>query len=265
METENYIEVNGLHLYHELHGTGDALIVLHGGYGNTDMFAPMQEALSTSRQVIPVDLQGHGRTADIDRPLSFETMAEDIAALADSLHLAEVDLFGYSLGGGVALRVAIQFPGLVRKLILVSTPFRQDGWYPEVLQGMHSQKEPATAEYMKQGPLYELYTHIAPRPGDWPRLVAKMGTLLSQEYDWGDDLPRITAQTLLVYGDADSIRPAHAVEFFGRLGGGKGDAGWDGSGMPKNRLAVLPGTSHYTIFTSPLLTELTAQFLDGKG
>ena len=261
MEKENFAEVNGLQLYYDIQGKGDPLILLHGGYGTTDMFGPVREAIAQDRQTIGVELQGHGHTADIDRPLRFQSMADDIAGLIDLLGFEKVDLFGYSLGGGVALRTAIQYPGKVRKLILVSTPFKQAGWFPEVLVGMHSQQEPAAAEQMKHTPLYEIYSRIAPRPQDWPLLVGKTGRLLSQEYDWGDEISKIQAQTLLVYGDHDSISPAHVAEFFQLLGGGLKDAGWDGSGMTSARLAILPGTTHYSIFTSPRLAEAVIQFL----
>ncbi len=263
MEKGRYADVNGLHLYVEVEGTGNPLILLHGGYGNTDMFGPVRASLAVGHQVIAVDLQGHGRTADIDRPLSYETMADDMAALVDFLHLPQVDLMGDSLGGGVALRMAIQHPQLVRKLVLVSTPFRQSGWFPEVLEGMRVQVQPGFAEMLKQGPLYALYTRLAPRPEDWPVLVHKTGTLLSQDYDWGADLSHITAQTLLVYADHDAIHPEHEVEFFQRLGGGLRDVGWDNSGMTPNQLAVLPGQSHYTIFTSQQLAETAIRFLNG--
>ncbi len=257
----NFADVNGLHIYYESQGEGEPLLLLHGGYGTTDMFGPVRDRLAQERQTIAVDLQGHGRTADIDRPLAFESMAEDIAGLIELLGFKTVDIFGYSLGGGVALRTAIQYPGRIRKLVLVSTPFRQTDWCPEVRAGMQSQTKPEAAEMMKNTPLYETYTRVAPRPGDWPALVGKMGRLLSQLYDWSGEIGKIQARTMIVYGDADSISPVHAAEFYGLLGGGKQDGNWDGSGMPRSRLAILPGTTHYTIFTSPLLAEVVGQFL----
>ncbi len=261
MDKGNFADVNGLHLYYEIHGEGEPLLLLHGGYGTTDMFNPVRDGLAHGRQTIAVDLQGHGRTADIDRPLRFENIADDIGGLIDRLGFETVDLFGYSLGGGVALRTAIQYPLRIRKLVLVSTPFRQTDWYAEVREGMYSQTRPEAAEMLKHTPLYEDYARVAPRPGDWPVLVGKMGRLLSQEYDWSGEIGRIQAQTMIVYGDADSISPVHAAEFFELLGGGKQEGKWDGSGMPKARLAILPGTTHYTIFTSPLLAEVVRRFL----
>jgi pimeloyl-ACP methyl ester carboxylesterase len=257
----SYASVNGLNLYYEIHGTGEPLILLHGGVGAIQMFGEVLSSLAQNRQVVAVDLQAHGRTADIDRELRFELMAGDIAALINHLGIEEADVMGYSLGGGVALRTAIQHPEVVRKLVLVSTPFKRDGWYPEILAGM-GQMGPQVAEPMKQTPMYQHYASIAPKPEDWPVLLTKLGELLRQDYDWSKDVAAIKAPTLIVVGDADSVRTAHAVAFFELLGGGKVDAGWDGSGMSNARLAILPATTHYNIFSSPALAAVVALFLD---
>jgi pimeloyl-ACP methyl ester carboxylesterase len=256
-----YAPVNGVNLYYEIRGSGRPVVLLHGGVGAIDMFGDVLTMLSEDRQVIGVDLQAHGRTADVDRPLRFEFMADDIAALMAHLSIDHVAVMGYSLGGGVALRTAIQHPPLVRKLVLVSTPFKRDGWYPEILSGM-AQMGPAFAEPMKQTPMYQTYARLAPRPDDWPVLLTKLGELLRRDYDWSTEVAYLAAPTMLVIGDADSVRPAHAVEFFELLGGGKRDGGWDGSGTSKARLAVLPGFTHYTIFSSPLLASTVDSFLD---
>src|SRR5882762_11384378 len=158
-----YAPVNGLKMYYEIHGTGEPLILLHGGLGATEMFGEILPLLSNTRQVIAVDLQAHGRTADIDRPLSFEAMASDIAALIKHLGIEKADVMGYSLGGGVALRVAVQHPEAVRKLVLVSIAYKRDGWYPEILAGM-AQVGAASAEPMKKTPMYQMYARIAPKP-----------------------------------------------------------------------------------------------------
>jgi pimeloyl-ACP methyl ester carboxylesterase len=255
-----YAEVNGLRLWYEVHGTGRPLVLLHGGYGTTEMFAPILSALTTRRRVIAVDLQGHGRTADIDRPLRYESMADDVAALLRHLDLAQADLLGYSLGGGVALRAAIQHPGLVRRLVLVSTPCRRRGWYPEVLAAMSAQDERA-GERMCGTPAHERYARIAPRPEDWPRLWAKTGDLLRREYDWSAEVAALTVPTLLVYADADSIPVTHMAEFYGLLGGGHRDAGGDGTDRPASRLAVLPGLTHHDIVASPALPAVVLPFL----
>jgi len=256
-----YAPVNGLKLYYEIHGTGEPLILLHGGVGATGMFDAILPLLSNTRRVIAVDLQAHGRTADIDRPLTFEAMADDIAALLKHLGIEKADVMGYSIGGGVALRTAVRHPEVVRKLVLVSTAFRQDGWYPEIVAGM-SQMGAAAAEPMKQTPMYQLYARIAPRPADWPVLLTKLGDLVRKDYDWSKDVAAIKAPTLLVFGDADAVRPAHAVPFFELLGGGKKDGGWDGSGVSNARLAILPGLTHYNIFSSPSLPATVTPFLD---
>jgi pimeloyl-ACP methyl ester carboxylesterase len=260
--SSGYAAINGLQLYYEQHGSGgQPLLLLHGGLGSIGMFGEVLPALARGRQVLAVDLQAHGRTADADRPLAFEGMADDLAALVGQLQLGSVDALGYSLGGGAALRLAIQHPALVRKLVLVSTPFRKSGWYPE-LQAGQAQMSAAIAEPMRQTPLYASYARLAPRVEDWPVLLQKLGDLLRRDYDWSAELARITAQTQLVIGDADGLPPRHAVEFYERLGGGLRDAGWDGSAMARHRLAILPGLTHYTIFASPQLAETATAFLD---
>ena len=259
-----YAKVNGLNLYYEIHGAGEPLVLLHGGLGAIDMFGEILPLLAKGRQVIGVDLQAHGRTADIDRPLTFEAMADDIAALLKHLGMPKADVMGYSIGAGVALRTAIRHPEVVNRLVLVSTAFRRDGWYPEIRAGM-DQMGPGAAEPMKQTPMYQLYARIAPRPADWPVLITKLGELVRKEYDWSKDVAAIKAPTLLVFGDADAVRPAHAVEFFELLGGGKKDGGWDGSGISSARLAILPGLTHYTIFASPVLASTVTAFLDAPG
>lgn len=256
----SYAEVNGLSLYFEEHGSGEPLILLHGGLGAGEMFAPLVPALSENRRVIVVDLQGHGRTADIDRPLRPELMADDIAALIKHLGFEQADLLGYSTGADVALRVAIQHAQAVRRLVVVSTPCGRDGWHPEVVAAM-DQMSAQAAEMMKQSPIYELYTRLAPRPQDWPVLVGKMAELKQQDNDWSAEIPAITAPTLLVFGDADAIRPTHMVEFYALLGGGLKDAGFDGAVRSTAQLAILPGASHYDILAQPALMAAIAPFL----
>jgi pimeloyl-ACP methyl ester carboxylesterase len=254
--TGRYASVNGLNLYHEIRGTGEPLVLLHGGVGALEMFGPVLPTLVQRRQVIAVDLQGHGRTADIDRPLRYELMAEDIAALIKNLGIEKADLMGYSLGGGVALRIAIQHPELVRKLVLIAIPFKRDGWYPEIRAAM-DQIGPETAEAMKQSPWYQLYPNV-----NWPVLFTKLGDLLRRDYDLSKEVAALKVPTMIVFADADAVRPAHIVEFFGLLGGGQKDAGWDGSGRPTAQLAILPGYTHYNILASPALAAVVTPFLD---
>jgi pimeloyl-ACP methyl ester carboxylesterase len=258
----SYADVNGLSLYYEEHGSGDVpLILLHGGFGAAELYGPIIPALAAQRRVIAVDLQGHGRTADIDRPLRPEDMADDIAALIAHLGAEEADVMGYSLGGLVGLRTAIQHPDRVRRLVLVSIPFRRDGSYPEVVATM-DQMGPEVADALRPSPLGELYARSAPRPEDWPVLVAKTTDLLKVDYDWTAETEAMTTPTMLVYADADSVRPAHIVEFYGLLGGGERDATWDGSQRPVARLAILPGTTHYDISLSPALAPTVLPFLE---
>jgi pimeloyl-ACP methyl ester carboxylesterase len=251
-----YAPVNGLNLYYEIRGTGEPLILLHGGVVGITMFGPNLTALAEKRKVIAVELQGHGHTADIDRPLSYEAMADDIAALIKHLKIDRADVMGYSLGGGVALQTAIRHPELVRKLVVVSAPFRRDGFYPEVLAAM-AQMGPAAAESMKQSPLSQLYPNV-----NWARLFTKLGDLLRKDYDWSKEVAAIKSQTMIVFADADAVRPAHIVEFFGLLGGGHKDAGFDGSGRPVAQLAILPGLTHYNISSSLALATAVTPFLD---
>jgi pimeloyl-ACP methyl ester carboxylesterase len=269
----SYADVNGISLYYEEHGSGQPLILLHGGYATSETSAAILPSLAGGRRVITVDLQGHGRTADVDRPLSFQTMGDDIAALIRHLGLpsgaqgaqgvqgVQADVMGYSFGAATALRTAIQHPDLIRRLVIVSHPFRHDGWFPQSLAGF-DQMGPAFAEAMKQSPIYEAYARVAPRVEDWPVLVDKMGTLLRQDYDWSAEVATVTAPVMLVYGDADSVWPAHIAEFYALLGGGLRDANWDGSARPVARLAILPGHTHYDIFFSPDLPNAVIPFLD---
>ena len=179
----HYADVNGIRLYYETHGKGRPLVLLHGGLGAIEMFGPNLPTLARGRQLIAVDLQGHGRTADIDRPLSVELMADDIAALIKHLGIDSADVMGYSLGGGVALQTAIRHPEVVRKLVVVSTPFRRNGFYPDIL-AQQAQVTAAAAEQMKQTPMYQLYASIAPRPDDWPRLLGKIGDAMKVDFDF---------------------------------------------------------------------------------
>ena len=254
--------VNGIDLAYQIHGTGRPLVLLHGGFGSVEEFGPNVAALASGRQLIGIDLQSHGRTPAPDRAMRFETMADDVAGLIGYLGHEQADVMGFSLGGAVALRTAIQHPAVIRRLVLVSTPFRRSGWHPEMVVAFDAMG-PELAEPMRQSPMYETYRTIAPRVEDWPVLVAQLTTLLRQDYDWTDEARRLSMPVLIVAGDADGLPPRHAVESFELLGGGARDAGWDGAGMTPHALAILPRTTHYDIATSPLLPATVAAFLDG--
>lgn len=258
-----YAEVNGINLYYETFGSGRPLVLLHGGLMSSDMFGPILQDLSADRQVITVDLQGHGRTADIDRPLDIRTMADDVAALVAHLDLGQVDVMGYSLGGGVAFMTAVRHPEVVRRLIMVSTNVRRSAIYPDML-AQQAQVGPEAAEFMKDTPMYQLYQQVAPRPEDFGRLLGKIGEAMAQDFDFTDELRGLQMPTLIVAGDADMFPASHAVEMFELLGGGQRDGGWQGEGRAEggHALLVLPRTTHYTSGVSPVLMTAATAFLD---
>ncbi len=260
MTQGNYANVNGLKMHYEVHGAGKPLVLLHGGLGNTELLGPVLPALAEKHRVIAVDLQGHGRTSGLDRPWSFEQMGDDMAALIQQLEVGKVDLLGYSLGGDVALQTAIRHPEVVDRLALVSIPFKSEGWYPEVRAGFRALNADL-ARMMMPSPPAQSYARIAPQPERWPDLVTAMGQLTRQDYDWSEGVKTLQMPTLLVYGDYDSVRPSHMVEFFQLLGGGQRDGGLDQSGMTSARLAILPGVTHYEIFSSPALLSTVLPFL----
>src|SRR4030088_504761 len=257
-----YAEVNGINLYYETHGTGRPLVLLHGGLGSGEMFGPVLPMLAEGHEVIAVDLQGHGRTADIDRPIDVRLMADDIAALMDHLRLKQPDLVGYSLGGGVALHTAAKYPAKVRRLVAVSANIRPDAIYAE-MRAQQGQVNAAAAEFMKDTPMYQLYQKVAPRPEDFPRLLDKIGESMSKDFDFSEEVRGLQVPTLIVAADADMAPPSHYVEVFKLLGGGLRDGGWMGEGRPKGgpALAILPGLTHYNIFSSPLFAAVTLDFL----
>jgi pimeloyl-ACP methyl ester carboxylesterase len=256
-----YADVNGLHLYYEIHGGGKPLVLIHGGLSASEAFGPSLEELAKGRQVIAVHLQGHGRTHDIHRPLRFEIMADDIAALISQLGLGKADVMGYSLGGGVALQIAIRHPEAVDKLVVVSEPMKRDAWYPEVNAAFDrmAANAPMIAKKIKASPMATLYPDV-----DWETLVRKIGEMESRGYDWSADVAKIKTPTMLVFADADAISPEHIVEFYKLLGGGRRDAGLDGSLRPVNRLAIVPGATHYNIFSTIAVADLVTPFLNAK-
>jgi pimeloyl-ACP methyl ester carboxylesterase len=261
--TGRYAEVNGINLYLEAHGAGRPLILLHGGLGSGEMFGPILPALARRHRVITIDLQGHGRTADIDRPIDIRLMADDVGALIDHLALDRPDVVGYSLGGGVALQTAARYPARVGRLVVVSAHIRPQAIYPE-MRAQQGQVSAAAVEFMKDTPMYQLYQRVAPRPEDFPRLLDKIGEAMSKDYDFAEDVRGLKMPTLIVAADADMAPPSHYAEVFELLDGGLRDGGWMGEGRPKggHALAILPGLTHYNIVDSPLLAAVTLAFLD---
>ena len=246
MET-GYAPVNGLNMYYEVHGQGRPLVLLHGAYMTIDLMGPLLAGLAEMRQVIAFEAQGHGRTADIDRPITYEQMADDAGALIRHLGLDSADVFGYSMGGGTALQLAIRHPALVRRLVLASTTFSSDGMPAVALEMFPT----ITPEMFAGSPIEEAYLRLAPNPGDFPKLVEKLTKLDTTDFAIPEeDIRAITAPTLMVLGDSDGVRLEHAVEFFRLRGGGvMGDL----QGMPESQLAVLPATSHFVPPGSGLL------------
>ncbi|MFK2931850.1 alpha/beta hydrolase [Dyella agri] len=257
MPNEHFADVNGQHLFYRVHGVGKPLILLHGGI-DPDCFGGNLAELAKSRQVIAVHLQAHGRTPDTDRPLRSETMGDDIAALIGHLNLSKADVMGYSLGSSVALQTAIRHPDAVDRLVLVSAAMRQDGFYPEVVTAFKQLEANAVTfgPGVKASPLGKAYPDV-----DWTNLFRKVGDLTKRPFDRSADVAKLRVRTLLVFADADAIRPEHMVEFWKALGGGQRDAGIDGSLRSANELAILPGTTHYTLAVEPMLSEVVERFL----
>ena len=259
-----YAPVGELNMYYEIHGRGRPTLLLHGAYMTVDLMGPMLSELAESRRVIAIEQQGHGRTADVDRPITYEHMADDTAAIARHLELDRPDVVGFSMGGGIALQMAIRHPDLVRRLVLISATFRSDGMHAAALEMFPT----ITPELFAGSPIEEAYLRTAPNPGDFPKLVEKLSRLDTSPYAWPEeDIRAITAPTLIVQGDSDGPRLEHAVELFRLRGGGvMGDL----EGLPTSQLAVLPGTAHYVppgsgvLDRSEWLLAMLPPFLDAS-
>jgi pimeloyl-ACP methyl ester carboxylesterase len=261
---QGYTTVNGVEMYWERRGSGGPpLIVLGGGYHAISMITPVLDALAEGREVIALELQGHGHTRDIDRPFTWEALADDVAAyIRSDVADGQADLLGLSLGGGVSLRCTIRHPERIRRLVVVAAPAVRTAWVPSTLAGFEHMNREESA-FLLQSPLFEAWSAIAPDPDPegFRRLIDKTGELLRTPYDWRDEVRALTTPVLLAYADGDAIPTAQAAEFFGLLGGGLDDPGWDASGPRTRQLAVLPGRTHYDVIDSPLLPTIVDTFL----
>lgn len=256
--TGRYAPVNGLQMYYEIHGEGKPLVLIHGAFSAIgSSFGKMLPELAKTRQVIGVDLQAHGHTADIDRPLTTENFADDIAALLRYLNIERADVLGYSMGGFVALNIAIRYPELVRKLVMMSVSYNLGGVHPGIMDGM-GEMQP---EMMHGSPWHDEYMEIAPHPENFNTLFTKKTEMDKGLKDVPDETIRaLKMPVLYIIGDSDLVRPEHAVEFFRLVGGG---VFGDMMPMPNSQLAILPGASHVGIMNLPdLLVPMITRFLD---
>jgi pimeloyl-ACP methyl ester carboxylesterase len=257
--SSGYAEVNGIKLYHEIYGQGEPLVLLHGGLMTIGEMMMLLEPLAKTHQVIAVELQGHGRTADTDRPLSFETMGDDIATLLNQLDIAQADMVGLSLGAAVGLRTASRHPEKVRRLVVISNPYAKRGWYPEAQEGMGNVSA-AMAENMMQTPTGKCSEHW-PEPRRFPQFLDKMGKMMGASYDWSADVKKLPMPVMLVFADNDSVSQQHIAEFYALLGGGVQEPGWQNTQLSKARLAIVPGYSHYNFVSAPELAPIVDKYL----
>jgi pimeloyl-ACP methyl ester carboxylesterase len=255
---KNYAPINGLGMYYTVQGNGPPLVLIHGGIGASEVFGANVPLLARTYRVIVPHMQGHGLTKDIDRPLRYEQMADDVAALIDHLRLGKVDIMGYSMGGGIALQTAMRHPEKVDRLVIVSTTMARDGWYPDVVKTF--EEMPANASLVGAGlarsPLGKLYPDAK-----WDVLFRKIGEMESEPFDWSEYVGRINAPALLVFADADAVRPEHITDFYKRFGGFLRDGGLDGSQRSKSRLAIVPNTTHYNLLATTVVGQMAAEFL----
>ena len=260
--TTGYADVNGIRLYHEIYGQGEPLVLIHGGLTTIGELQPWIEHLAATRQVIAVEMQGHGHTPDTDRPLSFSTLGDDIAALLEHLGIPLADVIGHSFGGAVGLCTAIQWPDKVRRLVVISSPHARSAWYPEAREGM-SQVNASLAVPLQQTPTGKLAQQW-PEPERFPKFLDRMGKLMSEDYDWSADIAALPMPVLLVFADNDSMPQRQIAEFFALLGGGVKEPGWQNTQLSKSRLAIVPGYSHYNFISSPEVPQIIGKFLAGS-
>ncbi len=253
----------GLRVYYETFGKGEPIVVMAGGLGNTTSMAQVIGPLSRERQVIGIDLEGHGRTALRKTPMSHERNGDDVAAVLKHLKIAKADVAGYSHGGDAAIRMAIQHPEMVRNLIVISTAAERDGWYPEVLKGMEAVSG-AQAKEMQKTPMYQRwYAPVAPHPEQFPLLLDRIGELMKKDYDWRPEIAKLRVPTLLLFADHDAVSMRHIAEVFALFDGGVRDAGWEGKPKyARARLAIVPGYTHYNFGMGPDVARIIEAYLD---
>lgn len=258
--TTGYAPVNGLKMYYEIHGSGDPVVLLHGSFMTiTNNWTQWIGELAKTRKVIAVEMQGHGRTADIDRDFSYENLADDVAALLDHLKIPSADLIGYSMGGAVAMQCAIRHPEKVRKVVVISSAFRRDGWVKEKNDAVPK----ITAETFKGSPIEAEYKKLSPTPDEFPNFVKHLVAMAPKPYDFGADTLKATkAPMFFIHGDADGVRLEHIAEMFSLKGGGiSGDLGT----RPASRLAILPDTTHLTLLERvSVIVPMIDDFFDAK-
>jgi len=258
--TTGYAAVNGVNMYYEVHGTGgEPVVLLHGAFSSSGGWAEWIRELARSRTVITVDMQGHGRTADVDRDLSYQNLADDVAGLLDHLKIPRVDVIGYSMGGATAMQVAIRHPGKVRKAVVISSGFRSDGMVQEALDFFPK----LTAELFKDSPVEAEYRKLNPNPDGFPKLVQRVAATASKGYDFGAEKLRATpAPMFFIHGDADGIRLAHIMEMY-RLKAE--EVHGDMRPRSPSRLAILPNATHVTLMErTATLIPMVVDFLDAK-
>lgn len=252
-----YADVNGLKMYYEVYGKGKPVVLLHGSFMNIISNWSQIIPMLADRQVIVAEMQAHGRTRDIARPLSFEAMADDVSGLLKHLQVDSADILGYSMGGGVAFQFAVRHPEQLRRLVILSGSYAHNGWWPDVEASFST----TTADMFKGSPIQTQWDSLGNDPAKFPEFFKKVMSIDLKPYDWSKDVKNIKAPIFMAIGDADGVRYEHAIELFRAKGGGKmGDM----HGLPKSRLAILPGTTHIGMIVQrpnwliPMITD----FLD---
>ena len=252
----------GLRVHYEIFGQGDPLVVMAGGFGDSSSMVQVIAPLSRTRQVIAIDLEGHGRTALRNTPMSHERNGDDVAAVLRHLKIAKADVAGYSHGGDAAIRMAIQHPAMVRNLIVISTAAERDGWYPENLKAMEAVNS-SLVEVFRQNPLGQRYAAVAPHPDQLGLLLDRMGELMKKDYDWRAEIAKLPMPTLLLFADHDAVSTKHIAEFFALFGGGVKDPGWTGQPQfSRARLAIVPGYTHYNFSQGPDMARVIERYLE---